>query len=109
MARCHLHESITKAACSGSAEAQVLLDNCDWFIDAWHLCGHKRLSCLAKFNPADRPHGVRSNTQAAEQAWRYFNMHKHSLRYMHGPGFELHLLWVAKRRNELNLCLLWAC
>lgn len=100
---CHLHETLEKAAREGNELAQQFLRECDIFIDAWHLRGHTRPSCKEKFNPADRAYGVRKNTEAAEQCWRYLNKHRHSLRYQSGPGFELHLLWVSRNRNYAHL------
>ena len=46
---CHLHASLTKAAQQGSAAAQQILDECDIFIDPWHLKGHRREICKQMF------------------------------------------------------------
>ncbi len=99
---CHLYESIEKVAVDGSNEALKLLQTAEFFIDAWHLRGHVREVCKQKFNPADRPCAARANTRAAEQAWRYFNQHRHSLRYLRPIAIQFHLLWVATQRNELQ-------
>ena len=104
---CHLWESIDKAAASGCREAAKVLEECDFFIDPWHLKGHKRAMCHEKFNPEDRPYGKQHNAMAGEQCWRYLNKHRHCLRYLDGPRFKLHLLWVALSRNDLVLCAQW--
>ena len=98
---CHLWESINKAATEGSDSAKTLLELCDVCIDPWHLRGHKRAMCHEKFNPKTRDWASKANLEAAEGGWKYFNKHRHTLRYQHGPGFNLHLAWVALRRNEL--------
>ena len=98
---CHLWESLNAAARNGSEPAAKALEECDIFIDAFHLRGHKRAMCHERFSPKSRPWASKRNTSAAEQTWRYFNKHRFSLRFCHAHSFRLHVLWIASRRNEL--------
>jgi hypothetical protein len=100
-AACLLWESINAAKRRGCAEAAQVLENVDLFIDEFHLKGHTRKTCRERFSPATRPYASKKNTQAAEHTWVYLNQHRCSLKYAQKLAFNLHLLWVAARRNEL--------
>ena len=99
---CHLWDCLNKARQDGRGTAADALQTVDFFIDAFHLTGHKRPSCQQNFNPATRPWASKQNTQAAEQTWKYLNKHRACLKFCNPESFMLHLLWVCYRRNELT-------
>lgn len=104
---CHLFPALLTAALKGSQAASDAVEDMDFFIDAFHLRGHKRKVCQTLLNPKLRAYGSRTNTQAAEQGWRYLNKHKNSLRFCEKDSFLMHLLWVVKRKNQKILQGTW--
>ena len=73
---------------------------CDLFIDKHHFPNHVGRLCRQRHNPADRPYLETANTPVCEQAWRYLNTLKHSVRYMSSEDVGLIMLRMVYLRNR---------
>ena len=108
--RCHkvlLHPFLCNVESKGGFFARWLNRNVSFFVDAFHVGKHTEPCCMPPDNPACRyhpllprlseVHGV--NTECAEQAFRWLNKLKLSLKQMHEHRFNFFLQTIIHNHN----------
>lgn len=105
---CDLHPFLQNLEIKGAFFAKWLNDKVTFFVDNFHVAKHTEPCCmppenpLCKYNPSlphlSEIHGV--NTECAEQAFRWLNKLKLSLKQMHQHKFNFFIQTIIYNRNR---------
>ena len=105
---CDLHPFLQNLEKKGAFFAKWLNDKVTFFVDNFHVAKHTEPCCmppqnqLCKYHPSlphlSEIHGV--NTECAEQAFRWLNKLKLSLKQMHQHRFNFFLHTIIGHRNR---------
>lgn len=104
---CDLHPFLRNLESKGAFFAKWLNEKVTYFVDSFHVAKHTEPCCMPPENPQckyhpslphlSEIHGV--NTECAEQAFRWLNKLKHSLKQMHQHKFNFFLQTITNHRN----------
>lgn len=108
---CEFHPFLNNLAKKGNVAADLLLKEVDFLVDTFHCIRHKARTCMplqnnpeCRYHPGlDRFNAIRGvNTESAEQAFKWLNKFKHSVRRMTENRFKFYLWIVINNRNALT-------
>ena len=104
---CDLHPFLENLERKGAYFAKWLNEKVTFFVDSFHVSKHTEACCMPPENPMCKYHpslphlseisGV--NTECAEQAFRWLNRLKLSLKQMHQHKFNFFLHTIINRRR----------